>query len=202
MKHYTENKGFCSDIARTCVACRVYLALTVRTTKGGGTSVSYCGAGSFHATLESALSSVESARTRGSRFELRELPALYFSSDTRGSSLHRSRGLVVAEVNTHAPFAKCGALSLSESSMVGIGDQFVVRGEHIAVMEGPAELPGLKSELVAWRSISFGPGFKLSWRELPPKKWDLSHLKSLRMRLDQQVRNLRGVVGSASGKGA
>jgi len=201
MNNYTENIGFCSDFARNCMTCSVYLALTVRTTKGGGTSVSYFGANSFHPTLERALSSVESTRTRGSRFELREIPALFFQSDTRGMSLHRARGLVVAEVNTLKPFASCGALSLSESSMASVGDQFVLQGENFSVMEAPAEVAGLKRDLLAWRSISMGPGYKLGWRELAPKQWDLSHLRSLRMRLDQQVRNMQSAPYSTRASG-
>jgi hypothetical protein len=191
MKHYTETKELGREFARTCMICKLYWALTRRSTRGGGASLSYLGAGSFHGTLESALSSIESARTRGSRFELHEIPALFFPS-----------GLVVAEVNTNSPFASCGTLAVTDPNLISIGDQFTLGRGDFAVMEAPAELPALKREMLAWRSNVVGPGFKLDWNEIPSRPWDLTHIRSLRMRLDQQVRNLHRVVGSSMWGGA
>ncbi len=202
MKHYVETGELGREFARTCTLCKLYWSLTRRSTRGGGASLSYLGAGSFHATLESALSSIESARTRGSSFELHEIPALFFPSDTRLRSLHRACGLAVAEVNTNSPFASCGALAVTDPSLISIGDQFVLSRGEFAVMEAPAELPSLKREMLAWRSTAVGPGFKLDWNEIPSRRWDLSHIRSLRMRLDQQVRNLHRVVGPSASGGA
>ena len=175
MKHYTETKELGREFARTCMICKLYWALTRRSTRGGGASLSYLGAGSFHGTLDSALSSIESARTRGSRFELHEIPALFFPCDTRRRSLHHACGLVVAEVNTNSPFASCGTLAVTDPNLISIGDQFTLGRGDFAVMEAPAELPALKREMLAWRSNVVGPGFKLDWNEIPSRAWDHPH---------------------------
>lgn len=198
MKNFTESTELQRGFARACITGKLYWALTVRTTAGGKTSLSYSGAASIHDTLEGALSWIEGARTRGSRFELREIPALYFPPDLRRGNLHRRRGLVVAEVNSNAPFATCGAMSLNTPDLFSVGDQFTARGTDFCAMEAPAEIPGLEGELLAWRSRVFYSRYKLRWSQIPGAQWDLSHIQSLRMRLDQEVRNTKDAAAASA----
>ena len=198
MKNFTESTELHRGFARACITGKLYWGVTIRTTAGGKASLSYSGAASFHHTLEGALSWIESARTRGSRFELREVPALYFPPDLRRGNLHRGRGLVVAEVNSNAPFATCGAMSLNTLDLFSVGDQFTARGADFCAMEAPAEIPGLGGELLAWRSRVFSSRYKLRWSQIAGVQWDLSHIQSLCMRLDQEVRNTRDAAAASA----
>jgi hypothetical protein len=192
MKKYLENARPARDVVRACTICKVYWITTVRSAWGGRPSVCYESAKSFHPSFEAARDAAECMRTRGSAFVIHERPALYLPFETvPGDRLNR-RGMAVVEVNTDAPFARCGADALYTLDALPISDMFQAKGDDFTTLETVSDMPVLAGDLQRWYSTAGRARYGLGWSEVPLKgAWDFSHLESLHMRLSQQVRDFR-----------
>ena len=200
MKILSTNHGTDGGLARSCSLCKVYWITTVRSAWHGRRSLIYREHTDFHASLESALDAAEVQRKPGAAFLLRELPALFFPCDYGGSRLSRTSGVVLVEVNTQQPLARFGAVSVLRLDRASLGELFASGGEDVMVFESGPDMPVLACAPRMWISSAVSRAHRLQWREVPKAAaWDLSHIESLRMRFDQQVRAMRLASKAAQG---
>lgn len=151
------------------------------------------GAVSHHQSILSAVARAESGRTRGARYTLIELPALVFNLGDGHDGLRGARGLVVSESQTLTPMSVHGAVSLERLDVRSVIAQFTRSPASLLALRAEGDMPVLAGPLRAWRSHSVASRKALEWRCVNRNVGaDLSHLESLRMRFDQQIRQLAG----------
>lgn len=186
------NDSFNGFHASGCTLCKCYWLATL----GGPDRAME----SVHASRGTACGHAELARGRGVRFLLAEIPALFFPCDDERRSVYGSAGLVITETMRFDPMSVHGAVSLARLDVRSVIAQFVREPSRLFVRRTSADMPALAGPLRAWKSRSRGVRQPLDWECANRRiSVDLSHLESLRMRLDQQVRALAGTEAAAEG---
>jgi hypothetical protein len=192
MFQISTNDAFNGFHASACTLCRYYL-LATHPPRGGARST-------VHVSRTAAIRHAEISRARGVRFTLIEMPALFFSCDRHQPSLLGSSGLLITESTNCAPMAAHGAVSIDRLDVRSIIAQFLRQPERLFVRRTEADMPALCGPLRAWSSESIGSRRPLAWCCVNKcVAFDLSHLESLRMRLDQQIRNLNAASVASHG---
>lgn len=189
MRLISTNDGFNAYRASGCTLCKYYWLATL-----GAPGGSY---ETLHASRGEACARAELDRDRGIRFCLIEMPALFFPCDDGSGSVLGAAGLLITEERGWSPMAVHGAVSVQRPDVRSIVSQFVRDPENLVVRRTSVDMPALVGPLRAWNSRSKGPRRPLDWHCINRAvAIDLSHLDSLRMRLDQQIRGLAGAVAS------
>jgi len=183
MQQITTNDSFNASRITGCTLCKYYWLARLGAAQGGTESV--------HASRFAALAHAEATRARGIRFVLIEMPALFFPCDVHQLRIGSEAGLVLTEARGWAPMAVHGAASLSSLDVRSVLARFTRAPEQLLACKAGADMPALVSPLQAWRSRAVGIRQTLKWESVNRRvAFDLSHLESLRMRFDQQIRQL------------
>lgn len=181
------NDRFNGYQASGCTLCKYYWLATMGAAGGSYETV--------HASRSAACTQAELNRGRGIRFCLIEMPALFFPCDDGTGSVLRAAGLLITEDKNWSPMAVHGTVSVQRLDVRSIVSQFIREPESLMVRKSVVDMPALAGPLQAWQSRSKGVRDPLDWRCINRAvAIDLSHLESLQMRLDQQIRGMAGAV--------
>lgn len=187
MRRFCTNDVFNGYQASGCALCKYYWLATMGAAGGSYETV--------HDSRSAACSQAELNRGRGIRFCLIEMPALFFPCDDGTGCVLRAAGLLITEDRSWSPMAVHGAVSVQRPDVRSIISQFVRAPENLMVRKSGVDMPALVGPLQAWQSRSRGARRRLDWHCINRAvAVDLSHLESLQMRLDQQIRGMAGAV--------
>jgi hypothetical protein len=183
MQQIATNDPLNASCITGCTLCKYYWLARLGTAQGGSESV--------HASRFAALAHADATRARGMHFVLVEMPALFFPCERQQLQIGSEAGLLLTEGRVLAPMAVHGAVSLSSLGVRSVLAQFARAPEQLRAFKTGADMPALVLPLQAWRSRSVGIRRPLKWECVNRRvAFDLSHLESLRMRFDQQIRQL------------
>jgi hypothetical protein len=183
MQPISSNDPFNAYRVAGCTLCKYYWLARLGSVRSGVETV--------HESRFAAVAHAESTRTRGVRFTLVEMPALFFGCEAGDGRIGAVDGLMITESRQWAPMAAHGAVSLTRLDVRSVVASFLRDPASLLVRRTTSDMPVLVAPFHAWQSRSLGSRRALQWDCVNRKvAIDLSHLETLRMRFDQQVRQL------------